>query len=114
MAHAYFHAKSSARKFGGKPEEYLHIHKWFDASRMFLQDWRHRALRHHTVGIQDAVALFGETLTLECGKEVPVLYIGEQHVLEDLGQIPTPGDWLQFIKIEKWMGAKAQKLSEEQ
>jgi len=30
MAHPNLHAKSSARKWGGKPEDYLHIHEWFD------------------------------------------------------------------------------------
>lgn len=113
MAHAHFHAKSSVKKFGGTVEDYIEIHKWFDASRLFLNDWRHRALRHHTMGIRDAVDKFGEVITLENGKEIPVLYIAEQHVLEDMGFIPTPGDWLKFTKVERWMGAKALKLSEE-
>jgi len=30
MAHPILHSKSSAKKFGGKPEDYLHIHNWFD------------------------------------------------------------------------------------
>ena len=33
MAHPIDHAKSSAKKWGGQPEDYLHIHKWFDESK---------------------------------------------------------------------------------
>jgi hypothetical protein len=32
-----------------------------------------------------------------------VRYIGEQHVKEDLGRIPTAQDWLSQIKPERWM-----------
>jgi len=32
MAHPQQHAVSSARKFGGIPEDYVEIHKWFDAT----------------------------------------------------------------------------------
>ena len=28
MAHPIEHARSSAKKFGGKPEDYLAIHRW--------------------------------------------------------------------------------------
>ena len=28
MSHPYYHAMSSARVFGGKPEDYLAIHQW--------------------------------------------------------------------------------------
>jgi len=51
MAHPLKHAQNSARKFGGKPEDYLPIHSWFDESKAFLADFRHRALRHHAEGI---------------------------------------------------------------
>ena len=49
MAHPLKHAQSSAHKFGGRPEDYLNIHNWFDESKSFLGDFRHRALRHHAV-----------------------------------------------------------------
>jgi len=51
MAHPIKHAESSARKFGGKAEDYLAIHNWFDESKAFLSDFRHSALRHHNEGI---------------------------------------------------------------
>jgi hypothetical protein len=33
-------------------------------------------------------------------------FIGEQHVLEDLGRIPTVADWLGRIQPESWMLGK--------
>jgi len=37
------------------------------------------------------------------GTSVPVRYVGEQHVREDLGRIPTAQDWLLQIKPQRWM-----------
>ena len=36
MAHPFKHAESSSRKFGGKAEDYLAIHNWFDESKSFF------------------------------------------------------------------------------
>ena len=103
MAHPLKHAESSARKFGGKPEDYLPIHNWFDESKAFIADFRHRALRHHAEGIFLAEKLFGVAIVNSDGKQVPVRYLGEQHVREDLGRIPTAQDWLSHIKPARWM-----------
>jgi hypothetical protein len=112
MAHPYHHALSSVRKWGGKVEDYLAIHNWFDASKAFLGDVRHRALRHHAEGIFLCETLFGVSLTTSAGRVVPVRWIGEQHVQEDLRRIPTASDWLRCIRPESWMGY-AQKLSKQ-
>jgi hypothetical protein len=103
MAHPLKHAESSARKFGGTAEAYLPIHNWFDESKAFLADFRHRALRHHAEGIFLCERIFGVAITNSEGKQVPVRYIGEMHVKEDLGRIPTAQDWLSQIKPERWM-----------
>mgnify|MGYP000464509020 CR=1 FL=1 len=83
MAHCYYHALSSVRKWGGVPEDYLPLHQWFDQSKAILADPRHRALRHHAEGIFMLEALFGATLVNADGRTVPVRLIGEQHVRED-------------------------------
>jgi hypothetical protein len=103
MAHPLEHAKSSARKFGGTPENYLALHRWFDESKSFFTDFRHRALRHHAEGIFLAETIFGVTLRNLDGASVPVRYIGEQHIKEDLGRIPTVQDWLMHISPQRWM-----------
>jgi len=76
MAHPLKHAQSSARKFGGRAEDYLPIHNWFDESKAFLADFRHRALRHHAEGIFLAEKLFGVAIVNSDGKKVPVRYVG--------------------------------------
>lgn len=103
MAHPIRHAESSARKFGGKFEDYLVIHRWFDESKAFFADFRHRALRHHTQGIFMAERLFGTSVVNSDGRVVAVRYLGEQHVREDLGRIPTLQDWLANPKPAPWM-----------
>ncbi len=103
MAHPYHHALSSVKKWGGRPQDYQAIHDWFDESKAFLADFRHRALRHHTEGIFLCEAVFGATLTNSDGRVVPVRWVGEQHVKEDLGRIPTAQDWLRCIRPEPWM-----------
>lgn len=103
MAHPYYHALSSAKKFGGAAVDYVRIHSWFDESKAFYPDFRHRALRHHAEGIFLAERIFGITITNGDGKEIPVRTIGEQHVKEDLGWIPTVQDWLRYIDPQPWM-----------
>ena len=103
MAHPIKHAESSASKFGGKAEDYLAIHSWFDESKAFLSDFRHRALRHHAEGIFLCEKVFGVTIMNSDGNPVPVRYVGEQHVKEDLGRIPSAQDWLMQIKPQRWM-----------
>jgi hypothetical protein len=103
MAHPLKHAESSVKKFGGKLEDYLPIHNWFDESKAILPDFRHRALRHHAEGIFLCERIFGIAIVNSEGKQVPVRYIGEQHVREDLGRIPTAQDWLSQIKPARWM-----------
>lgn len=103
MAHPLKHAENSAKKFGGNAEDYLPIHNWFDESKAFFPDFRHRALRHHTEGIFMAEKLFGLSIVNSEGKQIPVRYVGEQHVREDLGRIPTAQDWLSEITPRVWM-----------
>jgi hypothetical protein len=97
MAHPYNHAISSAKKFGGKPEDYQAIHDFFDSSKAHYAHWRHRAVLHNSFGIYLAERIFGTTITNSDGKKVPVRLVGEQHVLEDLGIIPTVADWMRAI-----------------
>jgi hypothetical protein len=104
MAHPYHHALSSVRKWGGVPEDYLHLHAWFDESKQIIADYRHRALRHHAEGIFMLEKLFGTTITLSTGRVIPTRWVGEQHVREDLGRIPSFADWVRAIRPEPWMG----------
>ena len=48
--------------------------------------------------------LYGCTITISSGRVVSVRLIGEQHVREDLGFIPSFADWARRIRPEPWMG----------
>jgi len=113
MAHPYHHSLSSVKKWGGTVEDYQRIHDFFDESKKIIVDFRHRALRHHAEGIFMAETIFGTTITISTGRKIPVRWIGEQHVREDLGFIPSFADWVKAIRPEPWMG-RAQKLENEQ
>ena len=82
MAHCYYHALSSVRKWGGRPDDYLPLHQWFDQSKAILADPRHRALRHHAEGIFMAETIFGATLTLSTGRVIPTRWVGEIEGIE--------------------------------
>lgn len=58
-----------------------------------------------------AETVFGPTITLSTGRIVPVRWIGEQHVLEDLGRIPSFADWARAVRPEQWMG-RTQNIDE--
>lgn len=101
----HIHAENSAKEFGGVPEDYIKIHEWFDDTKAHFADHRHRALKHHTQGIFEAERLFGRTIINADGNNVSVRDVGEQHVMEDLGIIPTVSDYLNCMTIEPWMGS---------
>lgn len=103
MAHVYYHCVSSARTFGGKPDDYAACHQFLDETKEAYADYRHRALRHHAQGIFEGERKFGMTITNSDGKEVPVRAILEGHILEDCGFIPTVADWLEHIQPQPWM-----------
>jgi hypothetical protein len=113
MAHPFHHAISSAKKFGGEAKDYQAIHDWFDATKEHYANWRHRAMRHHSFGIYEAERVFGTTITNSNGRQIPVRLIGEQHVTEDLGLIPTMADWLRALgdpaQIKPWMTRGVQR-----
>ena len=106
MAKPYIHALSSAKKFGGKPEDYIDIHNLFDSSKSVIADSRHRALTHNSWFIGFILEkIFGVNITNSDGKLVSVREIGEMHVLEDFRNrfIPSAQDYLQEIEIKEWM-----------
>ena len=110
MSEYWYHSVSSAAKFGGKPEDYVQIHKWFDRFKSAVPDFRHRAMTHHAEGIWVAIAHFGNTLTISTGAKIPTKAICERHVIEDLGRIPTLKDWLGQIHPQRWMAPPSKLL----
>ena len=106
MAHPIQHAKSAAKRFGGKWEDYIAIEEWFDETKAWVGHSMHRMFRHHSEGIFECEKRFGMIITNSDGKDVYVRYIGEQHVKEDCNNyIPTAKEWADMIasgKPKEW------------
>lgn len=93
----YLHGKVSAKRFGGKPEDYQKIHDLLDSSKAFVPDMRHRIFLHSSWGVFLCEQFFGTFIENSDGKKVQVRDIAEQHIIDDMGCIPTPQDYLDGI-----------------
>ena len=106
---SWYHAVSSSNKWGGEPEDYIEIHEFIDSSKKILGDIRHRSLYHHTEGVWLCQRIFGRTIGKPGLRRVPVRLIAERHVIEDLGWIPSPTDYIDGMPIKPWMSGKQTK-----
>ena len=105
----HLHANLSCKKYGGSPSDYYPIHEFFDCSKISVADVRHRAMLHSTWGIYMAEKVFGSVMVNSDGREVSVRDIGEDHVLQDLGFIPTMEKWLETMEIQPWMSGSKKR-----
>src|SRR5258708_1095952 len=98
MGNVQFHSESSSVRFGGIATDYLRIHKFLDQSKLYLADWRHRALLHTTFGVALCEQFFGDLYRRESdGATVATRTIAEVHILEDMRVILTPADFLRGV-----------------
>lgn len=111
---SWHHALSAARKWGGTPEDYIEVEEFIDSSKKIIGDVRHRSLYHHTEGVWLCQRIFGRTLAVQRENntiQVPVRLVAERHVLEDLGWLPSPADYIGGMPIKTWMsGAQRKEL----
>jgi hypothetical protein len=108
MSKPWIHAMASAKKFGGKPEDYIEIHNLMDSSKGCIGDNRHRCLTHNSWFVAadgPLERIFGVVIKNSDGRQVSVRDVGEQHILEDFGMrfIPTAQDYLQEMEPMPWM-----------
>ncbi len=111
---SWYHAVSSAGKYGGTPEDYIDIHEFIDSSKRIIGDIRHRSLYHHTEGIWLCQRLFGRILPITVNgkaKQVPIRLVAELHIEQDLGWIPSPKDYIDGMPIKPWMGGKQKRTA---
>ena len=87
------HCEESIRLFGQPFEE---VHRWLDEFQGTPQyGMRHRRVRHHEAGIQEAMRLLGD----KAGQ------VAHQHIISDLkeegwtDQDPFPQDEPDFVRI---------------
>ncbi len=103
------HAENSVKKWGGTVENYIPLHDFLDSSKAHLPDMRHRAILHSSFGIYIAERVFGTFIVNSDGHKISVRDVLEQHVLEDMGTIPTVQDYLQHLPMLSWLGGAPRK-----
>ena len=106
MSKPLIHARSSARKYGGDPMDYLEIHEIMDSSKVATSLPTHRALTHNTYFVSVILTrIFGEVFKRKSdGKLMSTRDIGEQHIAEDFnGFIPSASDYLDCMNVADWM-----------
>ncbi len=109
---SWYHAQSCAREWGGKPEDYLPVHEFIDSSKKIIGDARHRSLYHHTAGVWLCQEIFGKTLKIPKKfklMRIPVRLIAERHIIEDLGWLPSPHDYISPMPLAAWMSGAVRR-----
>lgn len=107
------HARLSAKKYGGKPEDYLALHDFLDSSKAAFPDIRHRAILHNSLGCFIVEKVFGTVIVNSEQKEVSSRDIAEDHIIQDCGFIPTLERWLKDIPLQPWMSGGVAKYKAE-
>jgi hypothetical protein len=103
MAKPIFHARSSARKFGGKYTDYLKIHDQIDEPKAHHATMKFRTIFHSAYGIFLVEKILGHEFTNSDGRIVSVRAVAEQHIMEDLGFIPSLDEYLKEMQEKPWM-----------
>lgn len=96
----YIHAELSVRKYGGKVQDYIPIHDFFDQTKAHHADMRHRMILHNAWGIFMCEKQFGTFIINSDGNPVQVRDLGEDHVLQDLGRIPSLSECIQQVPVQ--------------
>ena len=91
------HAHLSVKRYGGRYEDYVDIHEFLDMTKAAHPDMRHRAILHNSMGPYIAVRVFGGYIENSGGRVCDVRQIVEDHIMEDLGRIPTISQFLDLI-----------------
>ena len=105
----FIHAKQDVKLFGGNIDDYLDIHEFIDSSYHVLPDIRHRALLHNQFGLMMVERLFGQYRTNSDGKMYSPRQVAENHVLADLGRIPTVENYFVNMEVQPWMSGTLKK-----
>ena len=105
----FLHGRIHAKKYGGTPTDYADIDDFIDSSKSTFADVRHRALLHSTFGCYVVEQMFGRTRFNSDGKEYSPRDVAEDHILQDLGFIPTVEKYLNNMEVQDWMSGTMKK-----
>jgi hypothetical protein len=104
------HAKNSVRRYGGTVDDYLPIHHWMDQTKLHVADLRHRVVLHNSFGIGLCEDKFGFHVTNSDGNKVSVRKLAEEHVIEDIGFIPSLDQALKHTPITSVEAPRLRKV----
>ena len=99
----YLHSNIHRKKYGGVADDYADIDDFIDSTKAAVPDVRHRAVLHSAFGCFMVEQVFGRTRINSEGKEYSPRDVAEDHILQDLGFIPTMEDYLKNMDIQPWM-----------
>ncbi len=105
----FLHSKIHVKKYGGVPEDYADIDDFLDSSKQAVADVRHRAILHSAFGCFIVEKVFGRTRINSEGKEYSPRDIAENHIIQDLGFIPTMEHYLNNLTLQPWMSGTEKK-----
>ena len=103
------HASMDVKMFGGRREDYYDIHEFIDSSYHVLPDIRHRALLHNQFGLMMVERLFGQERTNSDGRLYSPRAVAENHIIGDLGMIPTVEHYFKNMTVQPWMSGTLKK-----
>ena len=117
MANPHIHSLSSVKRWGGKVEDYIQIHKLIDSPKATMNNNTSRALTHNTWFAYEIIPLvFGYNITNSDGKSVDTVDIAMLHILEDFRMkfVPTPQDYLKHMELQAWMNNGVKELDNDE
>lgn len=99
------HSKLSVKRFGGKIDDYHHIHSFMDSSKEVEPTNLHRCLTHHLWFVKNVVIpIFGSNFKNSENKDVDVKDLCElDHILPDFGNkfIPSISDYFDLLSTDE-------------
>lgn len=117
MANPLIHSRSSVKRWGGKVEDYIEIHKFLDSPKSCMNNNTSRMLTHNTWFIYEVIPkVFGYNITNSENKSVETVDIAMYHISEDFRHrfIPTPQDYLKHIVLQPWMNNGVKDVDNEE
>lgn len=99
----FLHGRIHARKYGGVPDDYAEIDDFLDSSKSAFADFRHRSILHSAFGCFIVEKVFGRTMVNSEGKTFSPRDVAEDHIIQDLGFIPSVSDYLKHMEHAPWM-----------
>lgn len=100
--------ESCARRFKAHAGDFSEINGWIDGHNdpEGIDASAHpaaRYLRHQSYSCFEVEEIFGITIALSDGRQIPSRYIAEYHITQEFGFIPSLSEWLCLIQPKPFM-----------